>query len=124
MHRRASQHCDQRFIHEWGGQVSALTDLFSHIVRTEQKNYHIMVPAHSTNMRNALDKLELFCHQGFMGMIRIHNFEAVALKVKKAFRAEGYDQFVLEKNNGQVIFGCGTDLYTLDHETDLVKILF
>ncbi len=114
----------QSFIHEWGGQVPALTDLFSHIVKTEQKNYHIMVPTHSTNMRSALDKLELFCHQGFMGMIRIHNFDAVALKVKKAFRAEGYDQFVLEKNNGQVVFGCGTDLYTLDHETDLVKILF
>jgi len=114
----------QSFIHEWGGQVSALIDLVSYMVKTEAKNYHLMVPQHSTNLRTTLDNMNVFCHKGFLGMIRIHEFDSIAAKVKKAFRAEGLEQIVLEKQNGQIIFGYGTDLYTLDHDADLVRILF
>lgn len=114
----------QTFVHEWGGNVNALVDLFSHMVKTENKSYHIMVPQHSVNLKNTLDNMQIYCHKGFLGMIRIHNFEAIANKVKKAFRAEGYEQIVLEKQHGQIIFGFGNDLYTLDEEADLVKILF
>lgn len=114
----------QTFIHEWGGQVDALIDLVSHMVKTENKPYHLMVPEHAKNLRSTLDQLGVFCHQGFLAMIRIHNFEAIAAKVKKAFRAEGYEQIVLEQQHGQIIFGYGTDLYTLDHEAEMARILF
>jgi predicted N-acetyltransferase YhbS len=114
----------QSFIHEWGGQVSALIDLVSYMVKTENKNYHLMVPEHSTNLRNSLDQMNVFCHKGVLGMIRIHDFDSIAVKVKKAFRAEGLEQIVLEKQNNQIIFGYGTDLYTLDQESDLIRILF
>lgn len=114
----------QTFIHEWGGQVDALIDLVSHMVKTENQSYHLMVPSHSTNLRKTLDSLEIFCHRGFLAMLRIHNFEAIAMKVKRAFRTEGFDQIVLEKQHGQIVFGYGQDLYTLDEEADLAKILF
>ncbi len=114
----------QTFIHEWGGQVDALIDLVGHMVKSEGKSYHLMVPNHSTNLRKTLDDLEIFCHRGFLAMLRIHNFESVAMKVKRAFRAEGFDQIVLEKQHGQIVFGYGQDLYTLDQEADLAKILF
>ncbi|MFN3453344.1 MAG: GNAT family N-acetyltransferase [Pseudobdellovibrio sp.] len=114
----------QNFIHEWGGQVTPLMDLISHMIQTENKAYTLMVPQHCVNLRKILDQYEFFAHQGFLGMIRIHNFESVAQKIKKTFRAEGLEHFVLEKQNGQIVFGYGTDLYTLDHEADLVRILF
>lgn len=114
----------QTFIHEWGGQVDALIDLVSHMVKTENKTYHLMVPEHSTNLRKVLDHLGIYCHRGFLAMLRVHNFEAVAMKIKRAFRAEGFDQIVLEKQHGQIVFGYGQDLYTLDQEADLAKILF
>lgn len=114
----------QTFIHEWGGQVDALIDLVGHMVKSEGKSYHLMVPNHSINLRKTLDDLEIFCHRGFLAMLRIHNFESVAMKVKRAFRAEGFDQIVLEKQHGQIVFGYGQDLYTLDQEADLAKILF
>jgi len=114
----------QSFIHEWGGQVTALIDLISYMVKTENKNYHLMVPEHSKNLKSTLDNMGIYCHKGFLGMIRIHDFESISVKVKKAFRAEGLEQIVLEKQNQQIIFGYGTDLYTLDNESDLVKILF
>ena len=114
----------QTFIHEWGGQVDALIDLVGHMVKSEGKSYHLMVPNHSLNLRKTLDDLEIFCHRGFLAMLRIHNFESIAMKVKRAFRAEGFDQIVLEKQHGQIVFGYGQDLYTLDQEADLAKILF
>lgn len=114
----------QTFIHEWGGQVNALIDLISYMIKSENKNYHLMVPQHSRHLRKELDQLGLFCHQGYLAMIRIHNFEAIAAKVKKAFRSEGFEHIVLEKQHGQVVFGYGNDLYTLDHEADMTKILF
>lgn len=114
----------QTFIHEWGGQVDALIDLVSHMVKTENKNYHLMVPQHSTHLRKVLDDLEVYCHRGFLAMLRIHNFDSVAMKVKRAFRTEGFDQIILEKQHGQIVFGYGQDLYTLDEEADLAKILF
>ncbi|WP_409479206.1 GNAT family N-acetyltransferase [Pseudobdellovibrio sp. HCB154] len=114
----------QTFIHEWAGQIDALLDIVSHIVKTENQPYHLMVPQHAKNLRKVLDDLQVFSHRGFLAMIRIHNFEAIATKVKKAFRAEGYDQIVLEKQHGQIVFGYGQDLYTLDEEADLAKILF
>lgn len=114
----------QTFIHEWGGQVTPLLQLINHMIEQEGKTYHLMVPQHSINLINTLKLQNVFSHHGYLGMIRIHNFEMLAQKIKKAFRAEGLDQFVLEKQHGQIVFGYGTDLYTLDHESDLTRILF
>lgn len=112
------------YIHEWGGSVQALMDLWSFMIRTENKSYRIITPQNAINLRK---KLMAHCpqeHQGYLGMIRIHDFESIATKVKKAFRAEGLDRLVLEKQNGEVLLGYGTDVYTLNTETDLVRILF
>ncbi len=112
------------YIHEWGGSVQCVLDLLSYMIQTENKTYTIMTPAHSINLRN---KLKQFCsneHQGYLGMIRIHDFESVSWKVKKAFKSEGFDQIVLEKKHGEIVFGYGNDLYTLATEADLVQILF
>lgn len=114
----------QTFIHEWAGQIDGLIDIISHMVKTENKTYHLMVPQHAKNLRRILDALDVYCHRGFLAMLRIHNFDSVAMKVKRAFRAEGFDQIVLEKQHGQIVFGYGQDLYTLDEEADLAKILF
>ena len=79
---------------------------------------------HSVNLRNKLRMLSPTEHQGYLGMLRIHDFESVASKIKKAFRSEGLDQIVLEKQHGEIVFGYGADLYTLSTEADLVQLLF
>lgn len=112
------------YIHEWGGSVQCLMDLLSYMIQSENKTYTIMTPAHATNLRNKLRMISPVEHKGFLGMIRIHDFESVSNKIKKAFRAEGYDQIVLEKQHGEIVFGYGTDLYTLSSEADLTKMLF
>lgn len=112
------------YIHEWGGSVQALIDLWSFMVRTENKTYRIIVPQHSQNLRRRLMAISPTQHEGFLGMIRIQDFNSISQKIKKAFRAEGLDQFVLEKQHGEVVIGYGSDLYTLNNESDLVRILF
>jgi hypothetical protein len=83
-----------------------------------------MVPAHSTNLRQTIEPLASISHQGYLGMIKIINKDALCTKIKKAFRAEGFDKIVFEQQNEQFIFGFGTDLYTLHNESDLVQLLF
>lgn len=114
----------QNYIHEWGGQVTSLLDLIQYMIQTENKSYTVMVPAHSVNLRQKLSEVADSAHQGYLGMIRIQDFDSVANKVKRAFRAEGLDLITLEKQHGQIVFGYGSDLYTLDNESDLVQLLF
>lgn len=112
------------YIHEWGGSVDDIQDLLHHMMTSEQMSFTFMCPHHSVNLRNRMSGLSSHENTGYLGMIKILNFEQVLQKIKNAFRAEGYEQIVLEKNNGQIIFGYGSDIYTLNNENDLVKILF
>ena len=111
------------YVHEWGGQVEALMDLFQFIRNQKNSEITIMTPLQSQNLRQRLAEVTPQ-HQGFLGMLRILHTDNLLNKVKKAFRAEGHDKIVLEKQGEKYIFGFGADLYTLEKETDLVQLLF
>lgn len=112
------------YIHEWAGQVDALVDLFEYIRQQKNEVITIMAPAHSQNLRKHVSATAAVSHQGFLGMLKIINHENLLNKIKKAFRAEGLDKIVLERQNQHYVFGFGTDLYTLEKEADLVQLLF
>jgi Acetyltransferase (GNAT) domain len=114
----------QSYIHEWGGSVPDILDLLSYIIQSEKKPYTFMCPHHSTNLKNRLSLMSDFSNDGFLGMIKINNFDRLATKIKKMFLTEGFDQITLEKKNDEIIFGHKTDLYTLKNEADFVKIVF
>lgn len=114
----------QNFVHDWAGGTSQLLDLLNWVVTTQGRPTTIMAPHHATNLRKQLKAKTDFEHQGILGLVKILNFEAVAQKIKKAFRAEGLDRFILERQGSQIIFGYNTDLYTLNNESDLVKLFF
>ena len=112
------------YVHEWAGNVDSLLDLFSYMQKQKKEPLTVMVPAHSVNMRKRLEALCSTSHQGFLGMIKILNYDTILNKVKKAFRAEGFEQIVFEMQNNDVIFGFGTDLYTIKNPVDLTRLLF
>ena len=114
----------QNFIHDWAGGTSQLLDLFNWIVTTQGRPTTIMAPHHSVNLRKQLKAKTDFEHQGVLGLVKILDFDAVAQKIKKAFRAEGLDRIILERQGNQIIFGYNTDLYTLSNESELVKLFF
>lgn len=112
------------YIHEWGGSVSAIVSLLSYIRREKQAPITIIVPRHSQNLLQRLREKPVTYNQGFLGMIKILNFEQLASKLKRAFRAEGVADIVLEKQDGKFIFGCNGDLAVIDGETNLTQLLF
>ncbi len=112
------------YIHEWAGQVDALLDLFQYIRAQKNEVITVMTPAHSQNLRSKITQAASVSHQGYLGMLKIVNKDALLNKIKKAFRAEGFDKIVLEQQSSQFVFGFGTDLYTLDKESDLIQLLF
>jgi predicted GNAT family N-acyltransferase len=112
------------YVHEWAGSVDALMDLFSFMQRKNNLPLTIMVPSHSTNLRLRLQTVCTSSHQGYLGMIKIINFDAILNKVKRAFRTEGLEQVVLETHPDHFVFGYGNDLYTIKNEADLTQLLF
>ncbi|WP_413290038.1 GNAT family N-acetyltransferase [Bdellovibrio sp. HCB337] len=112
------------YIHEWGGSVTAIMTLLSYIRREKQQAVTIIIPRHSKNLLERLREKPVTYNQGFLGMIKILNFDQLAAKIKRAFRAEGIADIVLEKQNGQYVFGCNTDLAVLGGEENLTQLLF
>ena len=112
------------YVHEWAGGVDSLMDLFSFMQQQNNQPLTIMVPAHSVNLKKHLQQACTLSHQGFLGMIKILNHESIFNKIKKAFRAEGFEQIVFEEQNNEVVFGFGTDLYTIKNPSDLTQLLF
>lgn len=112
------------YIHEWGGATSKLMALFSYIRTQKQTAYTIICPKHSQNLIRQLSQITNSINYGFLGMIKITNFEALATKIKRAFRAEGIADFSLEKHPDYYLFGVGQELLTLKNESDLTQLLF
>lgn len=112
------------YIHEWGGSVSKLMALFSFIRTQKNQPYTIICPKHSTRLIEELQKKPVTINQGFLGMIKLVNFDQLAAKIKRAFRSEGVADIMLEKHADHFVFGAGQDLYTINNETDMVRLLF
>ena len=112
------------YVHEWAGQVDALLDLFQYIRTQKNEVITIMTPAHSTNLRKKISNVATLSHQGYLGMLKIVSKDGLLNKIKKAFRAEGFEKIVFEQQEQHCVFGFGQDLYTLKNEADLVRLLF
>lgn len=113
------------YIHEWGGSVSAILDLFAFIRKDKGNPFTVISPAHATNLNQKLKQLPgVLMNQGFLGMIKIINPEALFQKIKKAARSLGHQDFILETRGEEVIFGFAEDLIAISDPKDLVRILF
>ena len=111
------------YIHEWGGGVRSLMSLFSYIRKTKNKPFTLITPQHSQNLIKEIQKVAPIQHQGYLGMLKVIDFDQLSAKVKRAFRNEGVSDIVFEKQGGYVLFGCGTDLITLETEADVTRVL-
>jgi GNAT superfamily N-acetyltransferase len=113
----------QNYIHEWGGQVPDLLSLMSYVRKEKKQAVTLITPAHAINLNKQLeDKSTRF--EGFLGMIKIVDELGLFGKIKRAFRAEGIPDFVLEKRGYEYLFGVGTDLLVVGREHDIVRLLF
>ncbi len=112
------------YIHEWGGSTSKLLALLSYIRKEKNAPFTIICPKHSVNLIEHLKNKPVTINHGFLGMIKVVNFDHLSAKIKRAFRAEGVADIVLEKHADHFVFGIGQELFTINNETDMVRLLF
>lgn len=112
------------YIHEWGGSVSAIINLLGYIRKEKKTPITIIVPKHSLNLIDKLKEKTQFYNEGYLGMVKIINFDQLAAKVKKAFRNVGVNDIVFEKNNDLVLFGCGQDICTINDMNQISQLIF
>ncbi len=112
------------YIHEWGGMVTKLVPLFNYIYNLNKTPLTIIVPRHSRNLITQLEQRGVQTHIGFLGMIKIINHDQLFGKIKRAFRAEGVSDIVLEKNKDHFLFGVGDNLFTMTNEAEMTRLIF
>ena len=112
------------YIHEWGGLATPLVALISHIRKIRKQPLTMILPAHATNLIQRLRPYSSVENMGYLGMIKILNFNQLANKIKRAFRAEGLHQVVLEQRDSHYYLGYKNQLYTIHGDSAITQILF
>lgn len=114
----------QNYIHEWGGNVTALVNLLGYIRDQKKQSFTLITPKHSVNLNAKLASIASYSNTGYLGMIKIINFDQLSQKIKKAFRHLGVSDIVLEKHDNYYLFGCGQDLCTVSSQAEMIQVLF
>lgn len=112
------------YIHEWGGGVSKLLPLLAWINSQREGGLTVIAPSTSKNLIEQARAKGALVNEGFLGMVKILNFDQIAGKIKRAFRSEGVADIVLERSNGGVIFGIGSEIFTIQDEGAITQLLF
>jgi GNAT superfamily N-acetyltransferase len=71
------------YIHEWGGGVSELLALFSHIRKVQKRPITVISPSHSENLVRQLKAKGAVANEGFLGMIKLLNTNSLFGKIKR-----------------------------------------
>lgn len=112
------------YIHEWGGSISKLLPLLSWIQNRKGASITLIAPRQSRNLIQQLQGKSAIANEGFLGMIKILNFDQLAAKIKRAYRSEGVSDIVFERAHGGLLFGVGSELFTLQEESDITRLIF
>ncbi len=113
------------YIHEWGGSVTALLGLFSHLRNTLKCDLRLIAPSHATGLLSKLSNAGCPEHRGYLGMVRLLKTESMFSKIKRHARTIGISDLVLEEiEPGKFKFGHLDQIYMSDSKRDLVQLLF
>lgn len=114
----------QNYIHEWGGDVTPLIQLFAHMRKTYQRPLTVIAPAHASNLIRRLTDLGVLANEGFLGMIKLLNFENLLFKIKRYARHLGIDDLIFEFREGAFFMGTGQHIFKTDSQADITRLIF
>jgi GNAT superfamily N-acetyltransferase len=114
----------QGYIHEWGGNTSALVELFQHIREEQKKEIIVMVPSQSKNLIRQCLESGAQKFEGILGMIKILDKKNLARKTQKIARRMGIQDFAIEVHDDILYFGTSEGMYKTDSEADMVQLFF
>jgi len=114
----------QGYIHEWGGNTSALMTLFKHIQREQDKEIIVITPPQCKNVIRQTLAAGAPSYEGILGMIKILDKPSLAKKVQKTARRMGLTDFAIEMHGETLYFGTSEGVYKTDSEADMVQLFF
>lgn len=114
----------QGYIHEWGGNTSALMSLFKHIQNEQQKEIIVITPPHCKNLISQSIVAGAQKYEGILGMFKIIDPGALAKKVQRVARRMGFKDFAIQHIDSQLYFGSSEGVYKTNSESDMVHLFF
>lgn len=114
----------QGYIHEWGGNTSALIELFITANKQLGKEVIVITPSHCKNLIRKCHDAGAKSYEGILGMIKLINKASLTRKIQKAARRMGLSDFAIEMHGNTLYFGTSEGVYKTESETDMVHLLF
>jgi N-acetylglutamate synthase-like GNAT family acetyltransferase len=115
------------FVHEWGGQVTPLINLFNHIYNDQLQtgtSITVLGPAHSTNLIEKMTEAGAVCTDGYLGMINILRPEQFCAKIKRVARYLNIDDLIFEKRDEFYYIGTPSKVFKTDSSADIIRLVF
>jgi hypothetical protein len=112
------------YIHEWGGGVSHLIELFDYIYKSQKKPITVITPSNCKHLIHSLDNLGFAKNNGFLGMIKILNTKNLFSKIVRYSRAIGESKFILLEKDNEYIIGHKNNLFKTTSRQDVTQIIF
>lgn len=114
----------QGYIHEWGGNTSALLQLFQHIQKQQNREIVVITPPQCKNLIRQCMEAGAAPFEGILAMIKILDKSSLAKKVQRMARQMGIKDFAIEVHNDILYFGTSENVYKTDSEADMVQLFF
>jgi GNAT superfamily N-acetyltransferase len=114
----------QGYVHEWGGNTSAVLQLFQHIHQEQGKEIIVITPPQCKNVIRQTLAGGASSYEGILGMIKIVDKAALAKKVQKTARRMGISDFAIEMHGNTLYFGTSEGVYKTDSDADMVQLIF
>lgn len=114
----------QGYVHEWGGNTSALLEVFSHIQTTQSREIVVITPPQCKNLIRQCIESGAQQYEGILAMIKILDKSSLAKKAQRMARRMGITDFAIEVHNDTLYFGTSEGVYKTDSEADMVHLFF
>lgn len=112
------------YVHEWGGKVSQIVPLLSKVRDVTGHDVTIILPSTAQNLIRNLADHGLKKNQGFLGMIKILNYENIFFKILRYARAMGIDDFNFAKKDQELLLRFGRETYQITSTAHLTRLIF
>jgi predicted N-acetyltransferase YhbS len=113
------------YIHEWGGSVSRLIQLFKYIQTEQARTITVICPRHSQNLIEQCRKLNAGVHEGFLGMMKMVNEEKLFQKIQRHARQDlGVANLVLDKQGDEYRIGTTEQFICTHNEGEILQFIF
>lgn len=114
----------QGYIHEWGGNTSAVMRLLKHIQTEQNKEIILITPPHCKNIIRQCMAAGAQKFEGILGMVKIIDIKSLAKKIQRTARRQGIKDFAIEVHEDTLYFGTSEGVYKTNSPADMIHLIF